>query len=419
MKIHRLLLIILIFILPLGQFSRISLGDSNVYFYLNDFLLPCIIFFWFLGLLSRKEKFQFPSFSLPLFLFFSVALISLIWNKQYLNLNNFFVSALYLWRFFTYVALYFVSFDLIKNSLHKVKECSFFMKIILSVSAIIAIFGLIQYLIFPDFSIMVEHGWDPHYYRVLSTFFDPNFVGAFLVANLAILILMSLEIKSWQKIDLKKAFLVIVFISAIILTFSRSTYLMLVVTLGIIGLIRERKLLLVGLLFGILSFLLIPRIQERIIGGFINIDDSANFRFQSWERGWEIAKKNLVLGVGYNSYRYAQIRYDYLETWEEDKLASHAGAGIDSSLLLVLATTGISGFAFYLWFIIRQIILSLKSYLENHNYWSRILGLSLFASTCGLLIHSQFVNSLFYPFILEWFMLVFGILEGVSHEKIS
>ena len=419
MKLHRFLFIILIVILPLGQFSRITLGSSGLVIYLNDLLLPLIIGFWVVDLLRRKEKFKPPYLSLPILLFLLVGIISLFW-KQYLSLNEFLISSLYLWRWFTYIGLYFVVFDLIKklkDHQERIKETRLYINLLIGTGFLVALFGLVQYVIFPNFASMVAQGWDPHYYRVLSTFFDPNYVGGFLVLNFVLIVLMSLEVDSWEKFDLIKAGIAVVILTAIVLTFSRSTYLMFVIAMFIVGVIRSRQLLILGILVGILAFLLIPRVQERGIGGF-NIDTTASFRFESWEKGLDIAKKNLLLGVSYNSYRYAQIRYDYIQPWEESEVTSHASSGVDSSLILILATTGVTGLLIYLWFLGRQLIICGISYIKNSSSWSRILGITVFAGVISLIIHSQFVNSLLYPFILEWVMIVIGIMEGIMKDRI-
>ena len=453
MKIHRWLLVLLLLILPLGQFSRLPLGDTSLTVYLNDLLLPLIIFFWIIDLLRRIEKFTLPSLSTPIFLIIIVGIASLVWNSSWLGMTELAISSLYLYRFIMYVLLYFVAYDLVKSDPSIVKtfkqdvntmsirvsskkvlsknknilfsndnlthergkkemEVKFFLNLLVGVGFVVALFGIAQYLVFPDFSSMVAHGWDPHYYRVLSTFFDPNFVGGFLVMNLALVVALSLEVESWEKFDLFKAVIAIIILLAIVLTFSRSTYLMFVVTMGLIGLIRSRKVLVLGILIGVLTIVLIPRVQERIVGGFINIDPSASFRFQSWEKGWEIAKDNLAIGVGYNSYRYAQIKYDFIQPWSESDVNAYSASGVDSSLLLVLATLGLPGFFIYLLFILQQAYIGAKGYLRSRSPYSKVASLTVFAVVIGLLVHSQFVNSLFYPFILEWLIILVGVAEG-------
>jgi hypothetical protein len=98
--------------------------------------------------------------------------------------------------------------------------------------------------------------------------------------------------------------------------------------------------------------------------------------------------------VGFNAYRYAQRDYGFLE--EERWQLSHAGAGADSSLLFVLATTGILGLGAYLkiW---------LKVLEKSGSKKNRLLVLTVLGV---LLSHSLFLNSLFYPWIMAWLWLV-------------
>jgi len=169
-----------------------------------------------------------------------------------------------------------------------------------------------------------------------------------------------------------------IFAVAIAFTFSRSTWAMLAISLAIIG-FRHKKLLILAILAGFLAYFAVPRIQTRI-SGITDPADSAHFRLISWKDTFEIARRNLWFGVGFNSFRYAQKEYG---AFAPGSLGDHSGSGSDSSFLLVLATTGIFGF-----------ILFCISYLHCASL-SQATPLML-----GLFIHSQFVNSLFFPQIM-------------------
>ena len=89
------------------------------------------------------------------------------------------------------------------------------------------------------------------------------------------------------------------------LTFSRSTWAMVAVMVFIYGVFKSRKILLLSLVLGFLAYFAVPRVQTRI-SGITDPADSAQFRLVSWKNTLEIAKDNLFLGVGVNSFRYAQ-----------------------------------------------------------------------------------------------------------------
>ena len=193
---------------------------------------------------------------------------------------------------------------------------------------------------------------------------------------------------------------------ALLLTFSRSGWLMFSSVLLLFGLLRSPKLLLVALLAGFLAYFAVPRVQTRI-SGITDPDDSAKLRLVSWNRAWQIFLENPVFGVGFNLYRPAQERLGFFDpSLSIDRLGQvtggQAGAGSDSSWLLVLATTGVMGLALYL-LLYGQLFFKGLGNLNSHEHW--VLALSLF----GLLFESQFINSLFYPPILLWFWILVGL----------
>lgn len=42
-------------------------------------------------------------------------------------------------------------------------------------------FGVLQYLLLPDTRFLAAFGWDDHYYRMIGTLFDPNYLGLLLI----------------------------------------------------------------------------------------------------------------------------------------------------------------------------------------------------------------------------------------------
>ena len=160
---------------------------------------------------------------------------------------------------------------------------------------------------------------------------------------------------------------------------------MLAIIVLVYGLLKYRWLLVISLLIGFSAYFFIPRVQTRI-SGTTDPADSARLRIVSWSNAWSIAEDNLLFGTGFNSFRYAQRDYGFLNP---DTFEIHSGSGADSSLLFVLATTGIFGFILFFIGLIYPLFGSLKSEV-----------LSTGALLLGLLLHSQFVNSLFFPPII-------------------
>ena len=163
----------------------------------------------------------------------------------------------------------------------------------------------------------------------------------------------------------------------------------------------------------IVSFLSSPRIQERVEGIF-TIDVTAQKRIESWSSIIFLASEHPLLGVGYNTLRYAQLEVGLITDPGE-----HSAGGSDSSLLTILATTGIVGLLAFVWLSVSAVALSWKVFAAQHNNeFSRGLGLGMIGGLAALFAHSQFVNSLLYPHILAMVWIVLGMLVWASDREL-
>ena len=386
-KLITALLFCYLVLFPFGQLNRlpISLFQSpEIRFYLTDLVMFLLILTWGIWrFLLIKKKYTLPPLTKPIFLFLMIAIISLIVNSSRLSIRELFVSGLYLLRWIVYAGLYFVLIDL-KDRFNYLKWSSM-VNYLIVLGAMTAIFGLVQYLIWPDIGFLEVFGYDPHYFRLVGTFFDPGFVGIILVLTLILLV-----VSNWEKIGVFKMknlpvhCLLFTVYCSLALTYSRSSYLAYLMGMGVIAFIKKApRFFLIILFIGALTLLILPR-QSGGEGIRLERTSTIQARAGSWQNALIISRDHPLIGVGFNAFRYAQRDYGFLkEQWQE----SNAGAGADSSLLFVLATTGIIGFLTYL------------------GIWWKILrigNLTILASALAILIHSLFLNSLFYPWVMAW-----------------
>ena len=386
-KLITALLFCYLVLFPFGQLNRlpISLFQSpEIRFYLTDLVMFLLILTWGIWrFLLIKKKYTLPPLTKPIFLFLMIAIISLIVNSSRLSIRELFVSGLYLLRWIVYAGLYFVLIDL-KDRFNYLKWSSM-VNYLIVLGAMTAIFGLVQYLIWPDIGFLEVFGYDPHYFRLVGTFFDPGFIGIILVLTLILLV-----VSNWEKIGVFKMknlpvhCLLFTLYCSLALTYSRSSYLAYLMGMGVIAFIKKApRFFLIILFIGALTLLILPR-QSGGEGIRLERTSTIQARAGSWQNALIISRDHPLIGVGFNAFRYAQRDYGFLkEQWQE----SNAGAGADSSLLFVLATTGIIGFLTYL------------------GIWWKILrigNLTILASALAILIHSLFLNSLFYPWVMAW-----------------
>jgi len=383
------LYIITVISLTLGQFTSIYKNEgANVYLY--DFLIFLFAFVGFLILLSKKS-FRIPLHLILFFPFTGWALISIILQFPKLNTLDWLVSFSYLIRWVTYLLSATVIFNLIQQKYISPR----FLKVsIVFAGLVVAILGFIQLVVLPDFTVLDKAlGWDPHKNRLASTFFDPNFVGGFLSICLGVILGEFYSIKE----NLQKKFFILslpIILLGILLTFSRSSWAMAGIIFMILGMFRSKKILLGAILIVFSAYFFVPRVQTRITG-ITDPADSAHFRLASWKNAIEISKDNLLFGVGFNTFRHYQKDFGF---FEPGLFGGNSGAGTDSSFLLILATTGIAGLVLF----VSAYFLNI---LRNFNV-SDPNKLMIFAILIGLFVHSQFVNSLFFPQIMFFFTIL-------------
>ncbi len=381
-KLYYLSLLTLI----LGQFSKIGLiGDVKIYLF--DVIVGLYVLAGSFYFLISKYKF-FISRYLILFYFFTfVAGLSLLANFSRLSSQEFLLTLFYLLRWVIYLQAANITYNLVKNKLIGRQEI--YTSIVLS-GLLVSLLGFLQLWVLPDFTVLDPSlGWDPHKNRLASTFFDPNFLGGYLVIVFTILLYVKNFSGSSKFIEKNRLKILLVVVLALFLTYSRSSWGMLSVIVLIYGLRKSKKLIPLFLIIVFLTYFAIPRIQTRI-SGITDPADSAHFRMISWSNALTISKDNIWTGVGFNAFKKSQIDYGFVTP---DTVKEHSATGTDSSFLLVLATTGVVGMLFFV-----------MAYFYPVFSSGNIMIVSMLL---GLFLHTQFVNSLFYPQIMfVWLSLV-------------
>lgn len=404
MKIVLLCFFLYFAVFSLGQLTRLPLGSSEINFHLADMAVGLLMVSWVIYKIVKKEKILLPPLSNQIFLFFLLALISLISNSSFgafalfrkgtlLSGRELLVSWLYLARWIFYAGFYFVAYDLVKKNLVFTGKLT---KILIAAGSIAALLGLAQYVFLPDTRFIESSGWDPHYFRLIGPFLDPGYMGIILVLTILLVAYSYLSCEN-KRTRRKWLFLGIFIYIAMVLTYSRASYLAYLGGMAIIAYSQKSpKFFLAILGVFIITIFLLPRPGGE--GVRLERQSTAGFRIINWQQSLSIAKDNLLFGVGFNAYRYRQRDYGFLESsnWR----ASHAGGGADSSVLFVLATTGILGMLSFFWIWLKAILISRKA----HNF----IALS---AIVALLVHSSFANSLFYPWAMSLYWIILSQIE--------
>lgn len=333
--------------------------------------------------------------------FITVAVLSLTVNIGELTSNEFITASLYLFRWISYSSFFFIVKNLPKVDKEKIS------KYLLVGGGFIVALGFIQYLFYSDLKNLYYLGWDDHMYRLFSVFLDPNFAAAFLVLFIILLFvkIVRSHVKIPTKNDVIKRVTLLGAIIATCFTFSRSGLIMLVLSLFLLFYFEHKKKLLVMITVGIGVFFLIASQFFYLENVNLFRTASSEERIRSAVNALQIIQANPIFGVGFNAYRYAQIKHGF--RLENPPIASHADSGTDNSLLFVLATTGVVGFIFFLHFLYRLF----ASFSYSTNGKIPLMTMVSVISFVALLVDSIFINSLFYPSIMLWLFVIWGLTD--------
>jgi len=333
------LIFLMIALIALGQIGRIPPGSATSAVMAIDGVAAILLFAWMIWFVHTRQAWRLPK-TIPAATawagFLLVAVVGLFSDQLHIGLKNTVIDAFYLFRLLSYTALAWIIPALVAERPEQERLLGW----LNGVAVAVALFGFAQLYLLPNLGGLTKFGWDPHVGRLVSTFLDPNFVGGFFALMIAILgarFIISPRQGLWFWLS------VLLILVATLLTYSRSGYLSMLIVLLVLGLRYSWRLLLISILVITPLALSIPRVQERVLGGF-SIDTTSQDRILSWKTALDITERYPVLGIGYNNYKYAQ--QDIGSVGLATK--GHSLSGSDSSLLNVLATTGVVGFTLFL-----------------------------------------------------------------------
>jgi O-antigen ligase len=407
---------LLIFLPIAGEFSRFSfLGRSIV---LSDLFIPIFEFviFWRLTKRPLDKNIQTPLKVLAAFL--CVAIFSLLFSLTVLPFSEFAQSGLYLFRLIVYIGLLPCSYWLISKENYQQ-----ILKYIIISTLLIAATGFIQLQLLPNLEELAKTaGYDPHINRLVGSWLDPNFIGGFF----AFMSLIISSIAIYDKSKKRRYFLLgiaAILLIALFLTYSRSAYLAFAVGLLVMGIIKARKLLIIVMIIATIGIASSERAQQRIgelatsmtsvlFNSSENPDPTARLRIKNWEQTLNLISQKPLLGHGYNTLTYIKLKEGFVQ--DEDV---HSASGSDSSLLTILATTGIFGIFFFLIFYFIVLKKLFQTWKKRKPKFIKGLSLGLFSGIIALLIHSNFVNSLLFPQIMIFLFILLGLFYKTINLK--
>ena len=265
----------------------------------------------------------------------------------------------------------------------------------LSFFGLLIYFGILQYLLLPDTTLLFFLGWDDHYYRMISTLFDPGFTGIVYTLGYVLTTVWLIKhdqllsknatagsLRSLHNIKILSGFMIL----GVLLTYSRASYVALLVSVILIGVAtwKAHKIIFWKNLFFALIFVAAIPLLPRPGGEGVKLERTStvtsrvNYMYTALQSIQ--TPTDLIIGQGLFVQRA-------LAASQYSQSMSHAKQP-DNWLILLLTGTGVVGTILILLLISQAVF---TSYKAKNFIWIGILT---------VLTHSLFNATITYPFVL-------------------
>ena len=401
-------------------YNTFLLNQSSIF----QILTEITFLFWLIKIISSSELIKKLlsakiKFILPVIIFIAVlgltTILSQAPNRSFFGSYERKMGYLGWLHFFVFFII--LIFNL--NSWSKIKRV---ILVVLLTAGLVCLYGFIQLL-----------GFDPINWleppvqtkRVFSTFGQPNFLGAWLLFIIP-LIIFGLFI--WQKF-LSRFFLILLLSGAILIfifTLSRAAWLGLVgeifFFLIIFAWFKKRKWPLFGsiilAILGILIVILInfyppyfsaaPNVYERLKSFAYLKQGSSQVRFWWWKDALDLIKKKPIFGYGLENQRLIYHYYYRPEIALYEKINTYPDRAHNEFLDLLL-TSGIVGLLGYLFLIDNAFYFGFKKIKQSLSLGFKVYGLQFMILTglFGYLISNQFSFPVISTALYFWLFLSF------------
>jgi O-antigen ligase len=277
-------------------------------------------------------------------------------------------------------------------------------------AVVFAVVGIYQYEtrdVFWNPKVIVGNVYAP-FYRVNSVFWDPSIYGRFVaVAILASLVFVVHG--AVRRTAVAAAAAICVSWVGLVLSFSQSSFVALVVGVGIIAWFAwgRRTLALLGVvaLVVLVAALAMPGVRHH------SLNSASGGRFKLVKNGVAIAAHHPVQGVGVGAFKRAYAKRTHLKGREPKAAASH------DTPVTVAAETGFVGLGLFAWLLVAGLMLALRSVAPT---FAGRVALALGVVLAAIGVHSLFYNA-FFEDPMAWGALALTPLAAaaLARERVS
>lgn len=309
-----------------------------------------------------------------------------------------------------YILWYYTVIRLVKNN----KKAVAVSKVFAIIVGIMALHGIFQFII----GVEMPAGWVDQNEagvrtRVFSILTSPNIFGSLLTLAAPV----AAGLAFGEKKPLKKAFygcIALAMMGSLVFTFSRGAWIGFAVAFAVYVLIKDKRLLLPGIIAAVLVVLLVPSVGNRITYMLSPeyIESSLRGgRLVRWITGARIMSFFPVFGVGIGHFGGAVAMNHGLSTLLDGEYQETFY--MDNNYLKIAVESGIVGITAMLLLMYCVIINSLRTVSILQDKRLKELTAGITAGLTGIIVHNCVENVFEVPLMCTVFWLFVGIIMAV------
>jgi putative inorganic carbon (hco3(-)) transporter len=368
-------------ILPIPVVS--SLWDEGV--------MIILILFVFSHVRGSKHDRPLPSIKIPLTAFFIMGIAYLI-----ADMENFGASVEGFRATFEYIVAFFIGYHLFR-SMGQAKKSIY---VLVVVATLVGFYGVIQRII----GVETPSGWSDASEAITTRAFSivqsPNVLGSYMILMAPIAAGLVLMSKTWKQRIIWLG-MTLIMLAALLFTGSRGAWLALAASIGLLGIMYDRRILIGGLIAAVLVVFLVPSVQHRFTSLFspTYVEKSTkDGRIARWAGAYDMMRYEPLFGKGMGHYGGAVAERNFGTIY------------VDSYYFKTLAETGIVGLALFFWLMFTLIKEMLRSWRAVKTRGYQFVAIGIFTGLVAVIFHNGVENIFEVPFMNAYFWLLAGMI---------
>lgn len=305
-----------------------------------------------------------------------------------------------------YMIWYFLVLQLLKDK----KGVNRLLAVFACLAGCLAIHGVFQYIVGVEMPDSWVSGSETIRTRVYSILSSPNIFGSLNLLALPVTFSLARTAEG-KRVKAMYYVLCAFMVGALAFTYSRGAWLGAVCAIGIYVLVKNKKLVVPAILFGILILIFVPAIRNRLLFMFTSTYLSSSMkagRLIRWLTALDILKEHPLTGLGLGQFGGAVAMNNGLSTLVNGEVVNTYY--MDNYYLKIAVEAGIIGLAVFLWLMYQVVMVSLKTIGMTTDVQMKEWEIGILAGLAGVIFHNLVENVFEVPLMTSMFWMLAAVM---------